>query len=267
MFKIVIVGGSGKIAKLFSRLATSTSSTSSPYSITSLVRSRDHFDAISQVGATPQLLDIESAQVDELKKAFEGAQGVLFAAGAGGKGPKERTRKVDEEGAIKVFDAIEQISSAPKPYLVLVGALDTRDISQKPPTHYTEEDIEGSKKAHEAIGPYYDAKLAADLNLSRRTAFAWTIVRPGSLLDDEPTGKVTAGQTGMGKITRGDVASSVLALFNSALAEHGSSSSSSSKPKANGLAIDLIQQGDGKDVPFEEAIKAAVEKREGSLVA
>lgn len=97
MSKIVIVGGSGKIAKLFSRLATSKTGAQ----ITSLVRSRDHFDAISQMGATPQLLDIESAKVEELQQAFEGAQGVLFAAGAGGKGPKERTRNVDEEGAIK----------------------------------------------------------------------------------------------------------------------------------------------------------------------
>ncbi|GAA5961379.1 hypothetical protein JCM8115_003425 [Rhodotorula mucilaginosa] len=257
MSKIVIVGGSGKIAKLFSRLATSKTGAQ----ITSLVRSRDHFDAISETGATPQLLDIESAKVEELQQAFEGAQGVLFAAGAGGKGPKERTRKVDEEGAIKVFDAIERLSSSPKPYLVLIGALDTRDTSQAPPAHYTEKDIEGSKKAHEAIGAYYDAKLAADLNLSRRTAFPWTIIRPGGLLDDEPTGKVTAGKTGMGSITRGDVAASILALFNSALAENDSSA-----PKAAGLAIDLIQQGEGKDTPVEEALKKAVEKREGSLV-
>ncbi|TKA58303.1 hypothetical protein B0A53_00040 [Rhodotorula sp. CCFEE 5036] len=249
MSKIVIVGGSGKIAKLFSRLATSKTGAQ----ITSLVRSRDHFDAISETGATPQLLDIESAKVEELQQAFEGAQGVLFAAGAGGKGPKERTRKV--------FDAIERLSSSPKPYLVLIGALDTRDTSQAPPAHYTEKDIEGSKKAHEAIGAYYDAKLAADLNLSRRTAFPWTIIRPGGLLDDEPTGKVTAGKTGMGSITRGDVAASILALFNSALAENDSSA-----PKAAGLAIDLIQQGEGKDTPVEEALKKAVEKREGSLV-
>lgn len=45
------------------------------------------------------------------------------------------------------------------------------------------------------------AKLVADQNLSRRTAFPWTIVRPGSLLDHEATGKITAGQTGMGSIT------------------------------------------------------------------
>ena len=60
---------------------------------------------------------------------------------------------------------------------------------------------------------------------------------------------------------RGDVASSILALFNSALAENNSSA-----PKAAGLAIDLIQQGEGKDLPVEEALKKAVEKREGSLV-
>lgn len=104
MSKIVIVGGSGKIAKLFSRLATSKTGAQ----ITSLVRSRDHFDAMSQTGATPQLLDIESAKVEELQQAFEGAQGVLFAAGAGGKGPKERTRKVDEEGAIKASSGISR---------------------------------------------------------------------------------------------------------------------------------------------------------------
>ncbi|GAA5869619.1 hypothetical protein JCM3774_005495 [Rhodotorula dairenensis] len=263
--KIVIVGGSGKIAKLFSRLATTSAL---QFTLTSLVRSRDHFDAISHAGATPLLLDIESAPVDELKQAFQGADGVLFAAGAGGKGGKDRTRKVDQEGAIKVFDAIEQLSSSSrKPYLVLIGALDTRDISQKPPAHYTDKDIEASKKAHEAIGPYYDAKLAADLDLARRTAFPWTIVRPGALLDDEPTGQVTAGLTGMGKIARGDVAASILTLFESALASSSSSSNTSPQPAANGLAIDLIQQGEGKDVPVAEAIKAAVEKRQGSLVA
>lgn len=96
MAKLVVVGGSGKVAKLFSSLA------SKHFTITSLVRSRDHFDAIKQAGATPEILDIENAGVDELKRAFEGAQGVLFAAGAGGKGGKERTKKVDEEGAIKV---------------------------------------------------------------------------------------------------------------------------------------------------------------------
>ncbi|BGP54572.1 hypothetical protein JCM8202_004946 [Rhodotorula sphaerocarpa] len=258
MANLVIVGGSGKVAKLFSQLAVPAG-----YAVTSLVRSRDHFDAIKQTGATPALLDLESAGVTQLAETLKEADGVLFAAGAGGKGGKERTKAVDEDGAIKVFDALERISSTKKPYLILVGALDTRDTSQAPPAHYTEKDIEGSKKAHEAIGAYYDAKLAADTNLSRRTTFPWTVVRPGHLLDQEATGQITAGKTGMGGITRADVAASILALFDLAL----KGSESTSSPAGAGLAIDIIQQGtEGNDLPVTEAIKQAVQKREGSLV-
>ncbi|KAK4331805.1 NAD dependent oxidoreductase [Rhodotorula toruloides] len=246
--RIVVVGGSGKVALRFTHLARSH------FSVSSLVRNEAHFGAIQDAGGSPRLLSIEDATVGDLKSEFEGARGVLFAAGAGGKGGKDRTRKV--------FDAIEQLNG-PKPYLVLVGALDTRDTSKPPPAHYTQEDIEGSKKAHEAIGAYYDAKLAADQNLSRRTSFSWTILRPGHLLDEEPKGKVTAGRTGMGGVTRADVASSLLALFNLALSP-SSSSTSSDKPQASGLAIDLIQ-GKETDKPVEEAIREAVQRGESSL--
>lgn len=97
MANLVIVGGSGKVAKLFSQLAVPAG-----YAVTSLVRSRDHFDAIKQTGATPALLDLESAGVTQLAETLKEADGVLFAAGAGGKGGKERTKAVDEDGAIKV---------------------------------------------------------------------------------------------------------------------------------------------------------------------
>lgn len=82
------------------------------------------------------MLSLEEASVSQLSQTFKGAQGVLFAAGAGGKGGKERTVKVDQEGAIKVFDAIEQIEEGEKPKLILVGALDTRDLSKSAPEHY-----------------------------------------------------------------------------------------------------------------------------------
>lgn len=121
---------SSQVALHFARLASSS------FSITSLVRSESHFDDIRQTGASPKLLSLEDASVAELQQAFSGAQGVLFTAGAGGKGGKERTVKVDQEGAIKVFDAIEGIEGEEKPKLILVGALDTRDLSQPPPEHY-----------------------------------------------------------------------------------------------------------------------------------
>lgn len=94
--RIVVVGGSGKVALRFTHLARSS------YTVSSLVRNESHFGAIQDAGGTPRLLSIEDATVGDLKSEFEGARGVLFAAGAGGKGGKDRTRKVDEEGAIKV---------------------------------------------------------------------------------------------------------------------------------------------------------------------
>lgn len=63
---------------------------------------------------------------------------MYFSAGAGGKGGPERTRKVDEEGAIKVFDAIESVGSSKeeRPRLIIVSAIDIRDESKGYPAHY-----------------------------------------------------------------------------------------------------------------------------------
>lgn len=94
--RLVIVGGSGRVALAFSKAASAS------YAITSLVRSKDHFDAISSTGAHPKLLSIEDASVEQVRAELEGADAVLFSAGAGGKGAKERTKAVDELGAIKV---------------------------------------------------------------------------------------------------------------------------------------------------------------------
>lgn len=62
---------------------------------------------------------------------------VVFAAGAGGKGDKSRTRKVDYEGAVKVYDAME---SANCKKLILVGAVDIRDRESDVPGWYNDED-------------------------------------------------------------------------------------------------------------------------------
>lgn len=66
---------------------------------------------------------------------------------------------------------------------------------------------------HQAIGHYYKQvrtrsarlytaphesspqKLAADRDLSKRTSFSWTILKPGALLDEPGTGKVSLGRT------------------------------------------------------------------------
>lgn len=98
--------------------------------------------------------------------------------------------------------------------LIMVSAIDTRDLSKPAPSHYVrvscpvlanpradgarhtlqnEEDLEHSKQAHEMIGKYYDAKYDADKSLVTRK-FPWTILRPGTLSDEPGTGKVALGK-------------------------------------------------------------------------
>lgn len=60
---------------------------------------------------------------------------VYFSAGAGGKGGEERTKKVDYEGAVKIYDAIEGVAEGKRPFLVLVSGIDVRD-PEKIPAHY-----------------------------------------------------------------------------------------------------------------------------------
>lgn len=73
--------------------------------------------------------------MDDFSNAFKGFDVVYFSAGAGGKGGEERTKKVDYEGALKIFDAIEGVEESVRPRLVLVSALDVRD-PETIPTHY-----------------------------------------------------------------------------------------------------------------------------------
>lgn len=56
------------------------------------------------LGATPAILSLEESSAQDIAALLKerNADAVLFAAGAGGKGGKERTRKVDYEGALTV---------------------------------------------------------------------------------------------------------------------------------------------------------------------
>lgn len=81
------------------------------------------------------MLSLEDEPKETFRDVFEGKDLVYFSAGAGGKGGPERTRNVDYEGALKIFDAIELVKG-PKPRFIMVSAIDVRDRSQKPPTHY-----------------------------------------------------------------------------------------------------------------------------------
>ena len=107
---------------------------SSNHTVTSIIRDPSQEQDIKDVSATPLVLSLEDSPTADFSNAFEGYDVVYFSAGAGGQGGEERTKKVDYEGALKIFDAVEGVSGE-KPLLILVSAVDVRD-PDKIPAHY-----------------------------------------------------------------------------------------------------------------------------------
>ena len=100
----------------------------------SIFRNPEHTKEIAETGAKPLVLSLEDDTEEKFAEIFEDKDVVYFSAGAGGKGGPERTRKVDYEGALKVYNAIELVRGT-KPRLILVSAVDVRDPNIIP-AHY-----------------------------------------------------------------------------------------------------------------------------------
>jgi uncharacterized protein YbjT (DUF2867 family) len=105
------------------------------HDVYSIVRTPEHDADVQAVGAMPVHLSLEDSSELEFTDVFTGADVVYFSAGAGGKGGEERTKAVDYEGALKVFNAIEKVVH-PKPRLILVSAIDIRMDEENFPAHY-----------------------------------------------------------------------------------------------------------------------------------
>lgn len=189
MTSISIVGGHGQIARLLVPLLTAADHTP-----VALVRNRDH--AADLPGAEIRLVDLESSGVDDLAAAFAGSTAVVFTAGGGPDGNIERKRTVDLEGSLKSIAAAERTGIA---RFVQVSAIGV--------------DRDPDPAAGEVWAAYVRAKRDADAAL-RSSSLDWTIIRPGRLTDDEPTGAVDLGeQVARSDVPRADVAAVLAAVL------------------------------------------------------
>jgi uncharacterized protein YbjT (DUF2867 family) len=182
---IFVVGGHGKIALRFERLAAEAG-----HRVRALARNPDHRGDIEKAGAEAIISDVES---DDITSLVKGADVVVFAAGAGsGSGP-ERKKTVDLGGALKLIDAAE--ANGIRRYLMIsaMGAGNPSSLSGQ-------------------MRPYYEAKAGADQALES-SGLDFTIVRPGSLTNDPGTGLVDIAPKleRRGKVSRDDVAAVMLA--------------------------------------------------------
>lgn len=209
---VVVLGGHGQIARRLLRLLTERG-----HVARGVVRNPEHVAELERLGAQAVVLDLER---DELTDAVRGADAVVFAAGAGaGSGP-ERKGTVDLGGAVKLIDACRAEGVA---RYLMISAMGAPDPSA------------GS----EAMRPYLEAKAEADRRLTA-SGLDFTIVRPGSLTDEEGTGRIDAAPSlgRRGEVTRDDVAQTLLAVLGA--------------PNAVGKTFEVL----GGQTPVAEAVAA-----------
>jgi uncharacterized protein YbjT (DUF2867 family) len=186
-----------------------------------IVRDPGQAQDLRAIGAQPVVCDLESARLDELAGHLDGADAVVFAAGAGPGSGAERKDTVDRRAAVSFADAAEQ--AGVRRYLMIsaMGA------DQEPPP--------GTDPVFAA---YLRAKGAADADLASRATLDWTILRPGRLTNEPGTGLVQlAERTGRGAVPRDDVAAVLLAFLDT---------------PAGGMTLELV----AGDTPVDEAVRA-----------
>ena len=112
---VAIAGAHGQIALRLARLLAAEGDR-----VIGLIRNPDHAAEVSRAGAVPVRCDLERASVEEVATAIQGADAVVFAAGAGPASGAERKLTMDRDGAVKLLRAATTAGAAR--YLMISGA-------------------------------------------------------------------------------------------------------------------------------------------------
>lgn len=187
--RVVIAGAHGQIARHLARLLVAEG-----HDVAGLVRNPDHLDDLSADGTDGIVLDLEEVETHELADVLSGADALVFAAGAGPNSGAPRKETVDYGAAVRCLSAM-QVAGVPR--YVMVSSMGTDDPPQD----------------DAVFSVYLRAKARADRAVMDSDR-DWTIVRPGRLTDDEPTGAVAiARHVERGGIPRADVAAVLAAVL------------------------------------------------------
>lgn len=153
-----------------------------------LIRNPDHSPDIAALGGSSVEVDLEHVTSEELAGLIGGADAVVFAAGAGPGSGAARKLTVDLGAAVRLIEAARSAGIA---RYVMVSAIKADAFDPD---------------SDDVFQIYLRAKSEADRAL-RDSGLEWTIVRPGGLTNDEPTGRVQIATTvPRGNIPRVDVA-------------------------------------------------------------
>ena len=191
MADVVIFGGHGKVALRLAPLLVERGDR-----VTSVFRNPDHESEVAATGATPVVADVETLNSTQLAEIVRGHDAVVWSAGAGGGSP-ERTYAVDRDAAIRSMLAA---ATAGVERYVMVSYLGAG------PDHGVDPDS--------SFFAYAEAKAAADTAV-RETSLKYTILGPGALTLDDPTGliEVVTGPVEDTSVSRADVAAVIAATL------------------------------------------------------
>jgi len=181
--KVLVIGSTGKIGSLLVPLLIEEG-----HEVVAALRDEGKGKVLQEKGAHLHSLDLESS----IAPAFSGVDACVFTAGSGGATGKDKTLLVDLWGAIKTIRACEERGVS---RYIMISALRAHDPDC----------------AQEGIRPYLAAKHGAD-EILRHSKLDFTILRPGRLTDEAPSGKIRVGPGlahDSGEIARGNVALAV----------------------------------------------------------
>lgn len=188
MNKTLIIGASGQIGKKFTQLMLDDGN-----HVVALVRDKSKLSAISNENLTI----VEADLTKDFGTAFKQCTNVVFVAGSGGNTGADKTMLIDLWAACRAADYAKANAVE---HFILVSSIGADAPS------------EGS----ESMQPYLIAKHMADEHLMR-SGLHYTIVRPGTLTNDDAKGKFTItrpAQKEDATITRDDVANALLFIVN-----------------------------------------------------
>lgn len=220
--RIVIAGAHGKIGRLLGARLSAAG-----HEVVGLVRNPDHLADLTADGVRGTVRDLESTSVDPLAGDLEGADAVVFAAGAGPGSGTARKDTVDRGAAVLLADAA--VRAGVRRYL-LVSSMGVESVRGGA----------APEGVDDVFLAYLRAKLAAEDDVRARPDLDVVVLRPGALTDDPPAGTVSLRPSvGRGSVPRADVAAVCVELLLAPPAV-----------PAGGLVTELV----GGDVPVADAV-------------
>ena len=187
---IAIAGGHGQIALILERLLVDAGHT-----VIGIIRNPDHVGDVEATGASALVLDLEQTDAATLAAKIPGVDVLVFAAGGGASSGAARKLTVDRDAAVLLADAAELAGIR---RLLVISAMKTDEFDPD---------------SDDVFQIYLRAKSEADAVIRERD-LDWTIIRPGGLTNDAPTGGVNISQSlEPGTIPRADVAALIATLI------------------------------------------------------